>query len=159
MGVGFDVVILGSQRVERRYQRIIDRARNPNPAFALIRQDFRRVMVKQFDSQGRYLLGQGWTPLAEVTMQDKAAIGADPRILHRTRAMRKAFTTGQGARVNMGGETLEISVKQKYAYVHQLGSRKTPKRQIVKLGRREARRWSRTMMRYYVHGELMMQSY
>ena len=141
----YDIEILGDKVLSRKLAGMALRTSHMRPYWTAIVRDFRRMMVRQFDTQGRYLNGRTWTPLSQNRKNQKAKQTLDPRILHATRRMRKAFTTGQEMRRMETETTLILQPDIRYASIHQRGSADghVPKRQIVKLNRMHQRRWAR----------------
>lgn len=160
MAVSYSIRIMNQKDVGKTYERIIDRGRNTRPYFLSVTRDFRQMMVKQFNSQGSYLLGRRWRQLAERTIKNKARLGQDPRILHATRRMRKSFTTGvEGVRL-VSRDQMILDSGVPYAALHQSGYRSrsgalVPKRQIVKIRPQDAQRWARMYLAWTVHGRLI----
>jgi phage gpG-like protein len=150
--------------VGRTYDRIIDRHRNMKPYFLAVTRDFRSMMVKQFESEGAFLLGRRWAALSPRTVANKERLHQDPRILHATKRMRKSFTTGVGGYRIVSGSTLIIDSEVPYAILHQQGYRargsgkQVPKRQIVKVRQTDATRWARMYIAWTVHGRIIRET-
>jgi hypothetical protein len=146
-----DIVVMGTERVQAMFFGVERRAKKVNPAISAITRDFRRIMVKQFDSEGSYL-GAPWQNLAENTIERKDREGLDNRILHATLTMRKEFTQGRGGyRIISFGE-FHIGSGRIPAPFHQSGTSRVPQRVIFQFTPGISRRWTKAVMAYVVNG-------
>jgi hypothetical protein len=107
----------------RRFDLVGDRAIDARPVWPSILQDLFKLNTRRFDSGGReggsVAKGGGtaWKPLSPRTLAIKAAKHQDPRILHRTRALRNAATRPDAPHqvVRMDPQQLLLSTDLPYA--------------------------------------------
>lgn len=155
------IEVMGETVVAGNLDRHARRAINPTPAYLVLADRFLDVEERQFDTQGASS-GHPWMPLAAATLDEKARHGMDPRILHRTLALRASLTEasapGHVRRITPAVLELGTSVTSDSGYPypasHQEG-RGVPRRKPVDLTDYERGRWARIVHRYIVHGELL----
>lgn len=149
--------IFGDKQFARRLLRVGENAGDMSPAFEDIHTDFLRIERAQFSSEGGYASG-GWRPLAASTLDFKLRMGFDPRILHRTRLMRRSLTykNQPGHIKEIGPDEMKVGTRvvsakgYPYPRVHQLGSAKnsTPRRRVVELTHADRRKWVKILQRH-----------
>lgn len=150
------IEIMGDRALSRSLWLKAMRADELRPYFAAVTKDFRRMMVRQFDSEGTYLNGRKWAALSESREQQKQRQGLDPRILHATRRMRNSFTQGREFSREIAFSSLVLRTRVPYAGIHQAGyvgaTHQLPKRQIVKINRTHSKRWAKGLQLYLKTG-------
>lgn len=152
---------LGDTIIEREFMEHRSRAINPMPVFEVLAERFLKIEEMQFESQGMSGSG-GWRPLSAAYQAEKMAKGFDPRILHRTLALRRSLTEADapGHIRRITPEFMEVGTSitndkgLSYPAMHQQG-RGVPVRKPVDLTLLERRRWVKTVQRYIVMGELI----
>lgn len=148
--------ISGDVQVDRTLERWVDRADNMRPALSALADDFLRIEDRQFNSQGLFASG-GWTPLKQSTVERKALLGLDPRILHATLALRNALTQ-RGAPHQVRRVTNDeffAGTDLIYAGVHQNPvTSPLPRRRPVELRETDRRQWIKTLQRFLVDGTI-----
>lgn len=149
--IALDVHVQGDERVRLMFNGVVRRGYRMRQFGAFLARDFRTIMVRQFDSAGRYL-GTPWTGLADATIERKEREGTDGRILHEFRFMRKSFTTGQGGYRYDSRGYFKIGSDIPYVGFHQTGTTRMPQRIVFKFTPWLARRWRFALGQYLVEG-------
>lgn len=109
------------------------RAQDLRPAFRRSLRVIHDAVDRQFSSQGAYGSG-GWRPLAPSTVAEKAAKGLDPRIMHRSYALRDSLLGKNAYRIQrVNRQSLVYGTHVDYAVYHQRGTSKMPRRRLVQL--------------------------
>jgi len=85
-----------SAATRRDLKLIAERARDVRPAMEGIIDRIYDAAAKQFDSQGAYARTP-WPANAESTVERKARLGLDPRVLHATLDLRDSLTHPGGS--------------------------------------------------------------
>lgn len=153
----FVIDIAGDTQLEREMLRVGSYAGDARPVFQVIFDDLVAISRKQFDTQGRYGSG-GWKPLKPATIENKARLGLDPRILHATLALRKSLTqkgASQQVRV-ITSSMLEFGSELEYLKYHQLGApgANLPQRRAVELPEHDRRSLVKRLQTYIMTGKL-----
>lgn len=147
------LTVQGTERVSAMFRRKYRRAENLAPIFQVLVRDFRSIMTRQFDTAGRELRTP-WPALSRRTIEDKQRNSRDPRILHRTRRMRKSFTQGtEGYRV-ITPTTFAIGSRVPYADFHQHGTSRMPQRKLFEANEEVTTRWRMMIQNYLMRGSL-----
>ena len=149
------LTVQGTERVSMMFKRKYKRAENLAPIFQILVRDFRSIMTRQFDSAGREL-GTPWPALSRRTIEDKQRDHRDPRILHRTRRLRKSFSQGSKGdsyRV-ITPTTFAIGSSVPYADFHQHGTRRMPQRKLFEANKEVSTRWRIMIQNYLMRGSL-----
>lgn len=143
------IEILGDTVLDRELLRFTERLGDLTPAFEAIADDFLAIEERQFASEG----GGNWRPLAASTLERKARLGLDHRILHATHRLRNSLTQKGNAeairRITADEALLGTSVP--YAFFHQQGAG-VPRRRPVELSEADKRRWVRSIQSWLVGG-------
>lgn len=150
---GMSVTVQGEERVSAMFLRMSAHAENMNPVLLHIVRDFRSTMTRQFDTAGREL-GTPWPALSRRTIEDKAREHRDPRILHRTRRLRKSFTQGTEGYRFLSPTTIEIGSRVPYAEYHQHGTTKMPMRKLFEANQEVSTRWRNMLQHWLMRGTL-----
>lgn len=115
-----DFEVYGEKQVSRELMRFGERAVEAEPAFHEIADRMRAAIEEQFETEGGHGSG-GWAPLQPATVEKKAALGLDPRILHATGVLRETLTGEESWNVHAQG--LELSTgAAPYGVFHQKGA-------------------------------------
>lgn len=156
--------IFGEQQIARKLLRVGEHAEDAAPAFRGIADYWRRIEVRQFNSQGETGSG-GWKPLAAATIASKKA-SKDPKvranaekILVATGALRASLTrAGDEQHVErVTRDSLEFGTTVDYGAYHQLG-RGVPQRRPVEPTETQRRESVRRLQRWLMTGELLAPS-
>jgi len=150
--IALDVQIQGDERVKLMFNGVVRRGYRMRQFGGFLAQDFREIMRRQFDSGGRYL-GAPWTGLADSTIERKEREGADSRILHEFRFMRKSFTQGRGGYRYESRGYFKLGSDIPYVGYHQTGTSRMPQRIVFQFTPWLSRRWRVALGRYLVEGE------
>lgn len=148
--------IFGDVQLDRRMLRFAAKADDFSPAFEDLADDFLKIERRQFATQGG--ASGGWAPLAPSTVRFKARMGYDPRILHRTRVMRRSLTRkgAPGAVREISAEEMRVGTSVvsddgrnfPYPRAHQFGTARMPRRRVVEFTRADRRRWIKVLQRF-----------
>lgn len=125
------------------------------PVFRALAKDFRRIVTRQFDTEGAYLSG-GWAPLSDSRVEQKQYQGLDGPILVATGALRKSFTQGRSGYREMGMGSFMIGSTDPTAGMHQSGTATMPARPLFIMTPAISRRWTRAMGNYIVQGRVSL---
>ena len=152
MIIDFDVY--GEKQVSRELLRFSGRATNAAPAFAMIADDMREIIDKQFETEGKRSSG-GWAPLALSTIDSKARAGLDPRILHATLDLRRSLTEKDDSAhfEHITPVSLTLASQVEYGKYHQTGTLKMPRRRPVEFTEVDRQHFVKTLQRWIVEGK------
>lgn len=152
---GFKVTIdvYGDRQISRGFAAASAALDDARPAFhemVDLLVDWER---RQFDSQGAYASG-GWSPLAPSTVAAKAALGYDPRILHRTGRLRESLAVrgGAGQEVQIHPQWMVFRSTVPYGVYHQQGTGNLPVRKPFELREADRRAIMRPLQKLVVDG-------
>lgn len=147
---------LGDTIVERDLLRVGSRSVNAAPAFFLVADMLRNISKKQFEQQGGLGPSGKWAPLADSTVQRKAAQGLRPEILRATDALFKSLTdpSAEFSIEHITGESLHYGSELRYGVFHQKGTRNMPRRRIVDLSETAKRNTAKIIQTFIMTGEL-----
>ena len=123
------------------------RASDVRPASRKLFRIFEGAETAQFASH------RDWPPLADATLESKAAAGYPAEILVRTGALRASLTKprdSEAVREPHAGE-LEFGTRLPYAHFA-LGTERQPKRLLIKLRRSDEREIAKTLGTYITKG-------
>lgn len=128
-----EVDFFGEDLAAARIRGVGERAQDLRPAFREAVRILNRAAQRQFSSQGRYG-GGSWKRLAASTLAEKARLGLDLRILHRSRRLLGSLT-GKNAdrRQRVNRQSLVFGTYTPYAKYHVTGTRHMPRRPPMKL--------------------------
>lgn len=114
------IVADGETIVERRLLRFAENMEHPQAALEVVGDVLREATEKQFDSEGGYASG-GWKELAQSTIDRKARLGQDPRILRATDRLMESLTRKfDGDHIEqISGDTLTFGSSVPYGLFHQ----------------------------------------
>lgn len=109
------------------------------PVFALIAEDMMRVEKAIFSSQGRRG-GGSWKGLSDDTARRKDS----NIILEDTGTLRRSVTElgAQYQILRISNLGVEFGTDRPWSFVHQFGSRTTPKREFINFTARDQTRWA-----------------
>lgn len=144
----YDTVVSRVADVERRLQ-------GPRPVLEAIGEDFRELMGRQFESEGRYLLGSAWAPLADSTLERKIRLGLDLRILHATLRLRSSLESRTAETVEEIRDTEAVfGTAVPYARYHQRSREaRLPRRRMVVAREADRRRWRDGVRHWLLTGD------
>jgi phage gpG-like protein len=148
--------VVGDQQLNRELLRFAGRAVDARPLWDKILLDLRALEEEQFSSQGARASG-GWQPLADSTIQRKAAKGRQEpsRILVDSGDLLKSLTEHGGdnaVRVSEHDE-MRFGTRLPYAEFHQLGHG-VPQRRFLELTETDRHQtFVRQAHRFLVTGE------
>lgn len=133
----------GNADVVSRIGDVEARLQGPRPLLEAVGEDFRGLMGSQFDSEGQFLLGSAWAPLADATLDAKVRAGLDLRILHATLRLRSSLESRTGETVEDIRYTEAVfGTSVPYARYHQRSrGAPLPQRQMVAIRGADRRRW------------------
>lgn len=116
------MVLEGEAIIDRVLAGIEERASNLRPAWPEVVKAFQGIVAKAFATEGSST-GAPWQPLARSTQQQRKRMGFPPAhpILHRTGALERALTLGEGAYASMDAQSLayRLSGEVDYFKYHQ----------------------------------------
>jgi hypothetical protein len=132
----------------RRFDLIGSRTIDARPVWPAILGDLFQLNLRRFDSAGREGGGQAWKALSPRTLAIKAAGHEDPRILHRTRALRSASTRRNAPHqiVRMDPQQLLLGTDLPYAAIV------NKRRPIFRVPRAVGESMARRLLRYIDEG-------
>lgn len=109
------------------------------PALRQIADDFRAVIERQFESEGR-AGGTPWAPRRDILQRTPTT----QPLLVRTGALRDSFIRpGAAGHVEeITDQTLTLGSRLPYAIFHQTGTRRMPARPIIVLKEERTSRWT-----------------
>jgi hypothetical protein len=119
------------------------------PAWKLIREDFHRIEMEQFQTEGSRS-GRPWAPLRPSYAEWKARWYPGRKVLVATGEMQRQMTTGQGMVIQMEPKTLRLSPTIRRAMYHQGGTRSMVARPVVSLTEADKTRWMK-ILQQFVH--------
>lgn len=130
----------GHQVMSRQLRTVSDRASDLRPAFEEAHERFREIMQVRFATGGGPPSGP-WAPLKKSTVERKARLGLDPRVLHATLRLRTSLTKlrGTGGTLQMNKDGLTMGSKVPYGRFHQTGTRRMVARPPVGLSTQDRR--------------------
>ncbi|WP_040601259.1 phage virion morphogenesis protein [Patulibacter medicamentivorans] len=127
-----EISVLGEAPVMRMLGRVKHDLGDMEEAWGPIASILREATKRQFQSEGQYGSG-GWAPLAPATLAAKRAKGLPPDVLQATGRMLDSLTNQRSPdhveRVH--GDLLEWGTAVPYAFLHQRGTSKMPRRRPV----------------------------
>jgi hypothetical protein len=100
-----------------RFDAVGDRFVDARPVWPSILEDLFELNRRQFDSGGREGGVVAWKKDSPATLAEKARAHQDPRVMHRTRALRTAASepNAPAQRVQMDPERLLLGIELPYA--------------------------------------------
>lgn len=142
---GFSIELDG-QAYGRRLGLIVDHTQNLEQPFQSIHRSFSGIETAQFNSQGR--ITGGWAPLAPATVENKARLGLDPRILHATHRLRESLTRPSHPEhiFRIDGDEVVMGTRVPYA----APNNKT--RPLITITREHRQRWANIIQRWIFRG-------
>jgi hypothetical protein len=126
-----EINVFGDQQVSRELVRFSERSINMKPALAAVAERIQRDEDQLFESEGMTGGHGKWAPIQEATLSAKVAAGLDPRILHRTLALRESMTGGEGNIKVITNTRLQFGTRVPYALFHYKGTRTMPQRRPI----------------------------
>lgn len=156
--------VFGDTQFDRTLLRIGERAEDMGPAFNDLADDFLLIEERQFQTEGGFASG-GWKELAAATIERKAALDLDPRILHATLRMRESLTERTDPdhvrRIDSDEFVVGTKVKSEKGYpyprAHQRG-KGVPRRRPVELRDQDRRAWVKALQSYVMTGDTNMRT-
>ncbi len=149
MSLSVDIDEHGSRVVARHLLGVEHRTLHPRPAFARIGEQMLLAERHLFDSQGAFA-GRHWPADEPETLERKAELGLDPRVLHATRRLRRSLVQrGNPEQIRRSTDRgIEFGTTVPYAKFH---ARDRPP---VQFGRAQRRQFERTLSRWILDGTL-----
>jgi len=148
----------GLDKLKTFSRKMLERSKDLTPVFQVGDEVFRAMEHEQFATEGVYLLGHEWKPLNPQYLTEKLRHNPPPApfgILYRTGAMYESFTSPGGdhiARISPREATYgSADPKAKW---HQEGTKKMPRRQIVKATNLMMQRMTRLAITYILRGRM-----
>uniref|UniRef100_A0A6M3J2S8 Putative tail protein n=1 Tax=viral metagenome TaxID=1070528 RepID=A0A6M3J2S8_9ZZZZ len=138
--------IEGEKRLRAVLQVPIDKIKNLRPVWDLIRDDFAARNQDWLDSEGK----GSFAPLSPAYAAWKEVHFPGMKILQRTRRLYNSLTDVNDADFIYAPEKLRVilGTKVRYGRYHQVGTRRMPRRPILKLGKDAAVQWARMIHQY-----------
>jgi phage gpG-like protein len=126
----FSFEIKGTQRLNIKLKKLQKKIQNPVPLWTRLEPKIKAQIRRQFDSGGKEL-GASWKKLANKTVIQKIRLGLNNGTLKRTKRLYGSFVTKKKNRIELviGAKGKE---EDKLRY-HQLGTKKIPKREVLKV--------------------------
>lgn len=148
--------VWGDDIVERELLRFEARNVDIAPVAEAVMEDIRDAEEKQFATEGQYGSG-GWAPLADSTIEAKAAAGYPTEILHRTlRLLRSLTDTSSPDNIAIpepDGFTFGSEVE--YGAFHQTGTVNMPQRRPIQFTEIDKVIWMKRIQRYILTGDIV----
>tara|TARA_Y100000310_G_scaffold296063_1_gene328006 strand:- start:291 stop:800 length:510 start_codon:yes stop_codon:yes gene_type:complete len=128
------------------------KVKNLKPAFEDIADDFYRNEREMFARSGA--VGGGfrrWKPVNATYARRKAEQGFGSKILVRTGRLRSSLTSrGGDNHLKIGKLQMSIGTTVPYAKYHEHGTRKMPKRSILRIPKKTRAHWVRIIQRHII---------
>lgn len=155
MALSYSLDIEGDRLVARHLLAVEQRTLHPRPAFARIGEQMLLAEKHLFDSEGAFA-GRHWERDQPSTLEAKAEMGLDPRVLHATRRLRRSLTQrGNQEQIRKSTDRgIEFGTRVPYAKCHQTGTRNMPARPPEAFERLQRRQFERTISRWILNGTL-----
>lgn len=152
-GPGFSIELEGHE-FHRRLGMIVNHAQQLETPFNSIHRSFLGVETQQFNLQGS--ITGGWAPLAPSTIERKARMGLDPRILHATGRLRASLTRPSHPDhvFRIAGDEVVMGTRVPYAAAHDQSSGvNRPRRPIIAITKMHRQRWADIIQRWVFRGQ------
>jgi phage gpG-like protein len=136
-----------SQSLEPAIDSLREAASDPRGALEEVAADFRQMMTRQFETEGRAEpAAAGWPPLSASTASRKK-----PRsgLLVSSGALARSLAEpgAQGAVEIRDARSLTLGTRLPYAAFHQFGTRRMPARPLIVLSAARAAKWTEIVRR------------
>jgi len=151
MELHFQYEVLGEKQVGFTFKELEVKVTDLREPFAEIAQDYYEGEEKTFDEEGAFEGKPSWTPLSEDYAKRKKMIWGDMPILVASGALKRAAVsnTADGSVFRLGKTDLAMGVNLpvggwNLALLHQLGTRKMPSREVIRITPPQEKRWIRS---------------
>lgn len=148
--VDFTFEVMGDAQILRSFSRLADEVKDWTPAWGMIRDDFKEIEQRQFDTQGHYGSG-GWKVLSKKYERWKEKHYPGRGIMVRTGVLRESLIGGDQFVYRPEPLQMTIGTQVPYAVYHQKGGPVMPKRPLIELTKADKKRWSKLMGSYLIH--------
>ena len=150
--VNFQFEVFGEPQVHFMFLDMKNRASNFGPAFEGIAKDYYEGETSTFAAEGAFEGKPSWAPLSAKYAERKRMRWGDKPILEASGALKAAATNraGRGSIFRMSALSLAMGVDLRVGgwnlgMLHQLGTRKLPKREVIRITPNQEKRWVRSM--------------
>lgn len=151
-GIVFQIEVEGEEQISRYLEGVTARARDLTPLWEDIADDFHRVELHQFDSEGAY--GPGWPALSPAYAEWKEQHYPGAPLLVQTGALKESLVShGPGSIEERSADALTIGTSIHYAAFHQTGTSRMPPRPPIVIPEEAKARWTKKIHAFLLGAE------